>query len=89
MGPSSDKVEVLDRLPIPLTVYLGAGSDKLIGNGEPDTCYPEGTKRNRCDRRRRQRRLHHRAEEHRLRRRPGQRLLQGGRRQRRLLGRAG
>jgi len=47
-GPSDDKVSVLDRLPVPLTVYLGAGSDKLVGNGEPDTCYPQGTPRNRC-----------------------------------------
>jgi Ca2+-binding RTX toxin-like protein len=48
MGPAGDKVEVLDPLTIPLTAYLGNGSDKLIGNGEPDTCYPEGTRRNRC-----------------------------------------
>jgi hypothetical protein len=48
MGPQDDKVEVLDPLPIPLTARLGAGSDKLIGNAEPDTCYPEATKRNRC-----------------------------------------
>jgi Ca2+-binding RTX toxin-like protein len=48
MGPSSDKVEVLDRLPVPLTVFLGTGSDKLIGNSEPDACYPQGTRRNRC-----------------------------------------
>lgn len=47
-GPAGDKVEVLQRLPLPLTVHLGAGSDKLIGGGEPDTCYPEGTPRNRC-----------------------------------------
>ena len=47
-GPADDKVTVLDRLPVPLTAYLGAGSDKLIGNGEPDTCYPQGTPRNRC-----------------------------------------
>jgi hypothetical protein len=47
-GPADDKVEVLDRLPTPLTAYLGTGSDKLIGNGEGDTCYPEGTRRNRC-----------------------------------------
>jgi len=45
---AEDKVEVLSRLPVPLTVYLGSGSDKMIGNGEPDTCYPEGTARNRC-----------------------------------------
>src|SRR2546423_613412 len=48
MGPSSDKVEVQSPLPIPLITHLGAGEDKLIGNSEPDTCYPEGTKRNRC-----------------------------------------
>jgi hypothetical protein len=48
MGPAGDKVEVEDRLPVPLTAYLGAGSDKLIGNGERDTCYPQGTRRNRC-----------------------------------------
>jgi Ca2+-binding RTX toxin-like protein len=48
MGPSDDKVEVLDPLPIPLTAYLGTGSDKFIGNSEPDTCYPQGTRRNRC-----------------------------------------
>lgn len=47
-GSSNDKVEVLERLPLPLTAYLGAGSDKLIGNGERDTCYPEATPRNRC-----------------------------------------
>jgi hemolysin type calcium-binding protein len=47
-GPSEDKVEVLDRLPVPLIAYLGAGSDKLIGNAEPDSCYPQGTPRNRC-----------------------------------------
>jgi hypothetical protein len=48
MGPSSDMVKVLDRLPVPLIAYLGNGSDKLIGNGERDTCYPEGARRNRC-----------------------------------------
>lgn len=48
MGPSGDLVEVLDRLPVPLTVYLGDGSDKFIGNGERDTCYPGGARRNRC-----------------------------------------
>lgn len=48
MGPSADFVEVLDKLPVPLTVYLGDGSDKFIGNGEPDTCYSQGAKRNRC-----------------------------------------
>jgi Ca2+-binding RTX toxin-like protein len=47
-GPGDDKVEVLDKLPVPLTAYLGAGSDKLIGSGEQDVCYPQGTPRNRC-----------------------------------------
>lgn len=47
-GSGPDKVEVLDPLPLPLTVHLGSGSDKLIGNSEPDTCYPEATRRNRC-----------------------------------------
>jgi len=48
MGPSGDRVEVLDRLPVSLTAYLGGGSDKFIGNGERDTCYPQGNRRNRC-----------------------------------------
>jgi len=48
MGPSGDMVEILDRLPVPLTAYLGSGEDKLVANGEPDTCYPQGTRRNRC-----------------------------------------
>ncbi len=47
-GSGNDKVEVLNRLPLPLTVYLGNGSDKFTGNAEPDTCYPQGTPRNRC-----------------------------------------
>jgi RTX calcium-binding nonapeptide repeat (4 copies) len=48
MGPSGDMVRVKDRLPLPLTVYLGNGSDKFIGNDERDTCYPGGARRNRC-----------------------------------------
>jgi hypothetical protein len=48
MGPADDKVEVLDPLPVPLTAYLGSGSDKLIANAEADTCYPQGSRRNRC-----------------------------------------
>jgi hemolysin type calcium-binding protein len=48
MGPAGDFVEVVDQLPVPLTVHLGDGSDKFIGNGEPDTCYSEGARRNRC-----------------------------------------
>jgi Ca2+-binding RTX toxin-like protein len=48
MGPSGDFVEVSDKLPIPLTVYLGAGSDKFVGNGERDVCYSQGSRRNRC-----------------------------------------
>jgi Ca2+-binding RTX toxin-like protein len=48
MGPSGDFVRVADRMPMALTVYLGDGSDKFIGNAERDTCYPGGAKRNRC-----------------------------------------
>lgn len=48
MGPSGDFVEVLDRMPVPVTVHLGSGEDKFIGNGEKDVCYPEGSRRNRC-----------------------------------------
>lgn len=48
MGASGDKVEVLDRLPVPLVARLGDGSDRFVGNGEPDTCYSEGARRNRC-----------------------------------------
>ncbi|HEX5990555.1 MAG TPA: calcium-binding protein [Solirubrobacterales bacterium] len=48
MGPSGDFVQVADRLPMPLTINLGDGSDKFIGNGEKDTCYPGGNRRNRC-----------------------------------------
>jgi Ca2+-binding RTX toxin-like protein len=47
-GPSGDFVHVVDPLPFPLTVYLGGGSDKFIGNDENDTCYPQGARRNRC-----------------------------------------
>jgi Ca2+-binding RTX toxin-like protein len=47
-GPNGDLVEVLDPLPVPLTAHLGDGSDKFIGNAEPDTCYSEGARRNRC-----------------------------------------
>ncbi len=48
MGDSDDKVEITNRLPLPVTAYLGGGEDKFIGNGERDTCYPQGTRRNRC-----------------------------------------
>jgi hypothetical protein len=48
MGAGGDLVEVLDRLPVPLTIHLGGGSDKFIGNGERDFCYPGGSRRNRC-----------------------------------------
>jgi Ca2+-binding RTX toxin-like protein len=48
MGPSGDFVQVVERMPLPLTVHLGDGSDKFIGNGERDTCYPGGARRNRC-----------------------------------------
>ena len=48
MGAGGDLVEVLDRLPVPLIIHLGGGSDKFIGNGERDFCYPQGSRRNRC-----------------------------------------
>jgi Ca2+-binding RTX toxin-like protein len=48
MGPGGDFVRVADRLPLSLTVDLGDGSDKFVGNGERDTCYPGGNRRNRC-----------------------------------------
>jgi RTX calcium-binding nonapeptide repeat (4 copies) len=48
MGPSGDMVVVTEKLPLPLFVYLGHGSDKFIGSGERDTCYSQGSRRNRC-----------------------------------------
>ncbi len=48
MGPSGDFIEVADPMPVPVTAYLGNGSDKMIGNDEVDTCYSEGARRNRC-----------------------------------------
>lgn len=48
MGNSGDFVRVGSPLPVPLTVHLGGGSDKFIGNAENDTCYSEGSRRNRC-----------------------------------------
>lgn len=48
MGPAGDLVEVADPMPFPVTAYLGNGSDKMIGNDEPDTCYSQGARRNRC-----------------------------------------
>ena len=47
-GPGKDKVDVLDPLPVPLSVYLGDGSDGFHGNTEPDNCHGQGTKMNRC-----------------------------------------
>ena len=48
MGPSGDSIDVADPMPIPVTAYLGPGSDKMIGNAEMDTCYSQGSRRNRC-----------------------------------------
>jgi Ca2+-binding RTX toxin-like protein len=48
MGNSGDFVEVADPMPVPITAYLGGGSDKMIGNAENDTCYSQGARRNRC-----------------------------------------
>jgi Ca2+-binding RTX toxin-like protein len=48
MGPSGDFVRVVDALPLSLTVHLGDGSDRFVGNDERDVCYGEGSRRNRC-----------------------------------------
>lgn len=48
MGDSGDFVEIADPMPMPVTAYLGGGSDKFIGNAEADTCYSQGARRNRC-----------------------------------------
>ncbi|MFL5897103.1 MAG: hypothetical protein ACJ76D_01355 [Solirubrobacterales bacterium] len=48
MNDAEDRVRVLTPLPLPLTVHLGGGSDKFVGNAEPDTCYSQGARRNRC-----------------------------------------
>jgi Ca2+-binding RTX toxin-like protein len=48
MGPANDMVEVADPMPLPITAYLGGGSDKMIGNDEVDNCYSQGARRNRC-----------------------------------------
>lgn len=47
-GPSGDFVRVLDPLPVPVTAYTGGGSDKFYGNDEPDACFTQGSKKNRC-----------------------------------------
>jgi hypothetical protein len=48
MGPRGDFVKVTRRLPVPLVVHLGGGSDKFVGKGERDVCFSEGSRRNRC-----------------------------------------
>lgn len=48
LGQSGDFVEVVDPLPVSLIAHMGSGSDKFIGNAEQDTCYSEGSRRNRC-----------------------------------------
>ena len=48
MGPRGDFVRVKEKMPMPVVVYLGAGSDKFIGNAERDICFPGGARRNRC-----------------------------------------
>ena len=47
-GPGNDLVEVLEPMPFALTVHLGDGEDKFIGNAEADVCFPGGSRRNRC-----------------------------------------
>jgi RTX calcium-binding nonapeptide repeat (4 copies) len=48
LGESGDFLEIASPMPVPVTAYLGGGSDKMIGNAEADTCYSQGARRNRC-----------------------------------------
>jgi len=48
MGRSGDFVRIKKKMPLPVTVYLGPGRDKFVGNGERDFCFPGGARRNRC-----------------------------------------
>jgi len=48
MGRRGDFVRIAEKMPVPVTVYLGPGRDKFIGNGERDFCFPGGARRNRC-----------------------------------------
>lgn len=48
MGPRGDMVRVAEKMPTPVVVYLGPGSDKFVGNAERDYCFPGGARRNRC-----------------------------------------
>lgn len=48
MGRHGDLVRVAEKMPFPLVVYLGPGSDKFVGNAERDFCFPGGSRRNRC-----------------------------------------
>jgi hypothetical protein len=48
MGRRGDFVRIKKKMPVPVTVYLGPGSDKFIGNAERDFCFPGGARRNRC-----------------------------------------
>src|SRR6476646_5015302 len=48
MGRRGDLVRVAEKMPFPVVVYLGPGSDKFVGNAERDFCFPGGSRRNRC-----------------------------------------
>jgi Ca2+-binding RTX toxin-like protein len=48
MGRRGDLVRISNKMPMPVVVYLGPGSDKFVGNGERDICFPGGARRNRC-----------------------------------------
>ncbi|MEK6277948.1 MAG: hypothetical protein AABM29_08050 [Actinomycetota bacterium] len=48
LGGAGDRLEILESLPVPVTGRMGPGSDKMIGAGESDFCYPGGARRNRC-----------------------------------------
>src|SRR3954447_24446904 len=46
MGRRGDLVRISDKMPMPVVVYLGPGSDKFVGNAERDICFPGGARRN-------------------------------------------
>jgi hypothetical protein len=48
MGRSGDFVRIARKMPVPVSVYLGPGRDKFVGNSERDFCFPGGARRNRC-----------------------------------------
>src|SRR4051794_33858902 len=48
MGRRGALVRIAEKMPMPVVVYPGPGSDKFVGNGGRDVCSPGGARRNRC-----------------------------------------